>query len=69
MRERAEKIGARFEVLSRADAGTEVQLSVPGHAAFESAQSNRLSKWLSALFATRSASGIHPPDRERPDEQ
>jgi signal transduction histidine kinase/ligand-binding sensor domain-containing protein len=35
MRERAERIGARFRVLSGASAGTEVELSVPGHIAFE----------------------------------
>lgn len=34
MRERAEKIGARFEVLSRINNGTEVQLSVPAQLAF-----------------------------------
>jgi signal transduction histidine kinase len=34
MRERAEGIGARFKVWSRASAGTEVELSVPGHIAF-----------------------------------
>jgi signal transduction histidine kinase len=35
MRERAKKIGARLRVLSSADAGTEVELSIPGHTAFE----------------------------------
>lgn len=34
MRERAERIGARFKVWSRASAGTEVELSVPGAIAF-----------------------------------
>ena len=34
MRERAERIGARFTVWSRAGAGTEVELLVPGHVAF-----------------------------------
>jgi signal transduction histidine kinase len=37
MRERAESIGARFRVWSRARAGTEVELSIPSHIAFESA--------------------------------
>jgi signal transduction histidine kinase len=36
MRERAERIGARLRVWSRAAAGTEVALSVPGSIAFES---------------------------------
>jgi signal transduction histidine kinase/ligand-binding sensor domain-containing protein len=34
MRERAEKIGGRLRVWSRASAGTEVELFVPGHIAF-----------------------------------
>ena len=37
MRERAESIGAQFRVWSRARAGTEVELSIPSHIAFESA--------------------------------
>jgi signal transduction histidine kinase len=35
MRERAEQIGARLRVYSRAAAGTEVHLSVPGRVAFQ----------------------------------
>jgi signal transduction histidine kinase/ligand-binding sensor domain-containing protein len=35
MRERAERIGAQLKVWSRAAAGTEVELSVPGHVAFQ----------------------------------
>lgn len=35
MRERAERIGARFRVLSRIEHGTEVELSVPGEVAYE----------------------------------
>ena len=35
MRERAEQIGARIQVYSRAEAGTEVVLAVPGHVAFQ----------------------------------
>src|SRR5262249_45321519 len=34
MRERADRIGARFKVWSRASAGTEIELTVPGHVAF-----------------------------------
>src|SRR5258705_7389567 len=41
MRERAERIGARFKVWSSATAGTEIELSVPGHLAFAREQS----KW------------------------
>ncbi len=46
MRERAESIGARFHVWSSAVVGTEVQLSVPGHIAFQSQPSNRRSRWF-----------------------
>jgi signal transduction histidine kinase/ligand-binding sensor domain-containing protein len=35
MRERAEKIGAKLRVLSSAHAGTEIELSIPSHLAFE----------------------------------
>jgi signal transduction histidine kinase len=45
MRERAEQIGARLHVYSRAALGTEVELSVPGHVAFEG-NSGRLSGWF-----------------------
>ena len=36
MRERAESIGARLKVWSRTNAGTEVELVIPGDVAFES---------------------------------
>ena len=42
MRERAEQIGARLHVYSSATAGTEVELSVPGHVAFEGHSSRGL---------------------------
>lgn len=38
MRERAESIGARFKVMSRPQAGTEVELFIPGQIAFVSAE-------------------------------
>ncbi len=49
MRERAEKIGAKFAVLSRAGAGTEVELSVPGEVVFETTSGGwwkRLTRWF-----------------------
>jgi signal transduction histidine kinase len=46
MRERAESIGARLRVWSRARAGTEVELSIPGHIAFVPAPSTR---WFNKL--------------------
>jgi signal transduction histidine kinase len=49
MRERAEKIGAFLKVLSRAEAGTEIELSVPNKIAFEPQNSNASLKWLAKL--------------------
>jgi hypothetical protein len=50
MRERAEKMGARFRVLSGASAGTEIELAIPGLIAFESPSSNGHWAWLSKLY-------------------
>jgi hypothetical protein len=47
MRERAERIGARLHVFS-SGAGTEIELTVPGHIAFQDHsgdKSNGLRKW------------------------
>ena len=46
MRERAETIGARLTVRSRAAAGTEVELLVPGHVAFKTQPKRRGLGWL-----------------------
>lgn len=46
MRERAEKMGARLKVLSRAGAGTEVELSVPGEIAYPGGRS----RWWARLL-------------------
>jgi signal transduction histidine kinase/ligand-binding sensor domain-containing protein len=46
MRERAEKVGAKLRVWSRATAGTEVELTVPGHVAFQSHASARPRQWF-----------------------
>jgi signal transduction histidine kinase len=46
MRERAERIGARLKVFSRAAEGTEVELSVPRRVAFQFQPSNRRLAWL-----------------------
>jgi ligand-binding sensor domain-containing protein/signal transduction histidine kinase len=45
MRERADRIGARLHLFSSAAAGTEIELSVPGHVAFED-QRPRNSLWF-----------------------
>jgi signal transduction histidine kinase/ligand-binding sensor domain-containing protein len=50
MRERADRIGARLHVLSSATAGTEIELSVRGHIAFQDQAGGRL-KWLDRLEA------------------
>jgi signal transduction histidine kinase len=41
MRERAESIGARLKVWSRANAGTEVELTIPSQVAFVSKQTEK----------------------------
>jgi signal transduction histidine kinase len=46
MRERAELIGARLKVRSRAAAGTEVELYVPGHIAYSAQSSPRRFRWF-----------------------
>ncbi len=63
MRERAEKIGAKFSVLSRAGVGTEVELSVPGKVAFEAASSEGWWKRLTRWFAGQTGADV-PPSRE-----
>jgi signal transduction histidine kinase len=67
MRERAERIGARLKVWSRAVAGTEVELTVPSYIAFELPSSSRLRRWLAKLYP-RKAGALSPEpgtDRDR----
>jgi signal transduction histidine kinase len=53
MRERADQIGAKFKVLSRPETGTEIELTIPNHIAFEIRPSkNRLRIWRK-LFSRR----------------
>ena len=66
MRERAERIGGRLRVLSRAKAGTVVRLWIPGRLAFERASSNPFWSWLTGLYPWLSRritlkSGEEPP--------
>lgn len=49
MRERAERIGARLAIASRAASGTEVKLSVPGGAAFAAQPGGRWRRWFVRL--------------------
>jgi signal transduction histidine kinase len=53
IRERAEMIGARLKVLSAAGAGTEIDLIVPGGAAFEPATARRWMEWLPGFYRRR----------------
>jgi signal transduction histidine kinase len=57
IKERTEKIGAKLKVLSRADAGTEIELSVPNHIAFETQNSVHPLKWLNKFNPRRAKSG------------
>jgi len=50
MRERAQRMGAKFRVLSRLGAGTEVELSVAGEIAFAFQPDDRAAGWLSRLY-------------------
>jgi signal transduction histidine kinase len=49
MRERTHRIGGKLKILSRAGAGTEVELRVPGEIAFES-HSSSASRWFGGLY-------------------
>jgi signal transduction histidine kinase len=46
MRERAERVGGHLRIWSSAAAGTEVELSVPGHVAFELSAPTFLQRWF-----------------------
>ena len=49
MHERAERIGGKLKVWSRAAAGTEVELCVPGHVAFRPHTAKEKRSWLGGL--------------------
>jgi signal transduction histidine kinase/ligand-binding sensor domain-containing protein len=61
MRERAERIGAKLNLLSRPGAGTEVQLTVPGKVAFETTTSKSLWRWLTPWLVAKPKSDISVP--------
>jgi signal transduction histidine kinase len=48
MRERADRIGARLQVMSSVSAGTEVELSIPGNVAYRDQPAGKL-RWFSKL--------------------
>ena len=62
MRERAERMGARLRVLSRAGSGTEVELHVPADIAFESRPPRSAFRWFRNLRGRRrkGESSINP---------
>ena len=62
MRERAEQIGAKLVVSSGGGIGTEVDLSIPGHVAYESFSSRRWPKWFVRLFPGKAETN-HPSAR------
>ncbi|HLK20771.1 MAG TPA: two-component regulator propeller domain-containing protein [Bryobacteraceae bacterium] len=53
MRERAERIGARLSLWSRAAAGTEVELSIPSELAFQSTPRNGRFRFFTDLYSRR----------------
>ena len=63
MRERAERIGAKLRVFSSPGAGTEVELAIPSHLAFESYTRRRTWHWLSRLHFPGSG-GAAPASNE-----
>jgi ligand-binding sensor domain-containing protein/signal transduction histidine kinase len=67
MRERAERIGARLQVFSRAAVGTEIELTVPGHVAYRN-QTGRSRKWFER-WQHRLSNGTRQPDTRQPQEE
>jgi signal transduction histidine kinase len=62
MRERAKAIGGKFRVFSRPTAGTEVELTVPAHVAFQQLTRNRLWQGFRSLVSN---AGIQRPRGDR----
>jgi ligand-binding sensor domain-containing protein len=63
MRERAERIGGTLKVRSRAAAGTEIELRVPGHAAFDREASGRSRSWLARMFTRPPAPDVDATEK------
>lgn len=66
MRARAERIGAKFRLLSRPEGGTEVELCVPSSIAFVSPRTGGISKWFSWLLPRRKNVPREIPSERRP---
>jgi signal transduction histidine kinase len=65
MRERADRIGAQFHVMSSASAGTEIELSIPGSVAFQG-QANRKRTWF-RWHNQRDEAIYHAPNQKEKD--
>jgi signal transduction histidine kinase/ligand-binding sensor domain-containing protein len=57
MRECAEKIGGRLKLTSRLGAGTQLELTIPGHIAFLKTSSARQRRWLPGWVRKRTTIG------------
>ncbi len=64
MRERAERIGARLKVRSRAAAGTEIELTIPGHVAFQGSAARGPSGWFDSLYSRIAGPETTETDKE-----
>jgi len=65
MKERTERIGGKLRVLSRAVAGTEVELSVPGKIAFEFRSGNQFGRWISSFYGGNKRNDKSQPGSEQ----
>src|ERR1044072_4504396 len=65
MRERAEGIGGRLNLRSRSAAGTEVELLIPSHVAFQVQSSVRPPGWFARFYPRRPEAGLRNPGREQ----
>ena len=63
MRERAEEIGAKLNLRSRSDAGTEVELSIPAEIAYELDSSDRRPGWITKLGSRKVKQNGLKPDK------
>ena len=66
MRERAEKVGAKLRVWSRAAAGTEVELTVPGQVAFQTHASARTRQLFARFNPRQVTKEANKPEGKRP---
>jgi signal transduction histidine kinase len=64
MCERTERIGAKLRVLSRAEAGTEIELSVPSRIAYLPRDCDRPVRWLSRLQLRKAKATDEPVGSE-----